>query len=66
MSRPDLDEMTAVRAGVEGDPQRRYLYRQLARYATRRRRLAPDQSTPWLDRKLDQLLDKLLVLRGRP
>jgi hypothetical protein len=61
-----LDELVAARAGVEGDEPaaaRARVYARLARYAERRRRLAPAQPTPWLDRKLDELLDALLELR---
>jgi len=56
--------VTAVRS-YEDDPARWSLYVRLSRYAARRRRLAPDQSTPWLDHKLDALLDELLELRVR-
>lgn len=61
---PSLEELVAVRRAVDGDTERLTLYRQLARYAAQRRELAPGQSTPWLDRRIDQLLDELLVLRG--
>lgn len=64
MSDTPLDELLGVRLAVEGDDERLELYRQLARYGKRRRRLAPTQPTPWLDRKLDELLDELLELRA--
>lgn len=72
MSEPaHLDEMVAARAGVDGDQlaaERARLYARLASQRRQRQRCErlgrPDRIVELLD-ATDQLLDRLLELRGR-